>query len=58
MCSDGLSTAALPQRSAGNTFQATFGSGVLKEISRPATPTGWRTVITVRWGMVAVVVFP
>ena len=43
VCSDGFSTQALPQRMAGKTFQATFGSGVLNEIRSPATPSGWRT---------------
>ena len=56
--SDGFRTAPLPQKIAGNTFQATFGSGVLNEISSPATPTGCRTAITVRCGMLAVVVRP
>ena len=57
-CSDGFSTAALPQSMAGKTFQATFGSGVLNEIMSPATPRGWRTVITVRCVIDAVVVRP
>ena len=57
-CSDGLSTDPLPQRIDGNAFHATFGSGVLNEIRRPATPTGRRTVSTVRCGMLAVVVRP
>ena len=30
VCSDGFTTAALPQKIAGNAFHATFGSGVLK----------------------------
>ena len=30
MCSEGLTTAAFPQKTAGKAFQATFGSGVLK----------------------------
>ncbi len=32
MCSDGFSTDPFPQRIEGNAFQATLGSGVLKEI--------------------------
>ena len=39
-----LSTAALPQTSAGNTFQATFAIGVLAAMISPATPIGWRTI--------------
>jgi len=53
-----LSTEALPQRIDGNAFQATFGSGVLKEIRSAATPTGRRSVSTVRCGIDAVVVRP
>ena len=30
MCSEGFTTAAFPQKTAGNAFHATFGSGVLK----------------------------
>ena len=56
--SEGLSTAPLPQRMAGKTFQATFGSGVLNEMMSPATPTGCRTDMTVRCAMLAVVVRP
>ena len=48
VCSDGLTTAAFPQSRAGKTFQATFGSGVLKLMISPATPSGCRTVSTVR----------
>jgi hypothetical protein len=48
VCSDGFTTAAFPQRIAGNAFQATFGSGVLKLMISAATPSGWRTVRTVR----------
>ena len=40
-----LSTAALPQISAGNTFHATLAIGVLAAMISPATPQGWRTVI-------------
>ena len=58
VCSDGFTTAALPQKIAGNAFQATFGSGVLKLMISAATPSGWRTVSTVRCGMLAVVVRP
>ena len=58
MCSDGFRTAAFPHRSAGKAFQATFGSGVLKLMISPATPSGCRTVSTVRCGMLAVVVRP
>ena len=58
VCSDGLSTDPFPQRIEGNAFQATFGSGVLKEISSAATPTGRRRVSTVRCGIEAVVVLP
>jgi hypothetical protein len=53
-----LTTAAFPQKRAGNAFQATFGSGVLKLMIKAATPRGCRTVSTVRWGMLAVVVRP
>src|SRR6266545_3811747 len=58
VASEGFSTAPLPQNTAGNTFQATLGSGVLNEMINPATPTGCRTVITVLCAMVAVVVRP
>ncbi len=58
MCSEGFSTDAFPQKMAGNAFQATFGSGVLNEIRSAATPTGLRSVSTVRCGIVAVVVRP
>ena len=51
MCSDGFSTEPLPQKIDGNAFQATFGSGVLNEMSSAATPTGLRSVSTVRCGM-------
>ena len=47
--SDGLTTAALPQNTAGNAFHAMLGSGVLKLITRAATPSGCRTVSTVRF---------
>ena len=57
-CSDGFRTEAFPQKIDGNAFQATFGSGVLNEISSAATPTGRRRVSTVRWGIEAVVVRP
>ena len=57
-CSDGFTTAALPQKIAGNAFQATLGSGVLKLMISAATPSGWRSVSTVRYGMLAVVVRP
>ncbi len=53
-----LSTAALPQMSAGKTFHATLGSGVLAAMIRPATPRGWRTIIGWRLGTAEVVVFP
>ncbi len=49
MCSDGFTTAALPQKTAGNAFHATFGRGVLKLITSAATPSGCRVVSTVRW---------
>ena len=42
----------------GKAFHATFGSGVLNEIRSAATPTGRRSVSTVRYGMEAVVVRP
>ena len=42
-----LSTAVLPQTSAGNTFQATLAIGVFAGTIRPATPSGCRTVIAV-----------
>ena len=58
VCSEGLTTAAFPQKTAGNAFQATFGSGVLKLMISPATPSGCRSVSTVRWAMLAVVVRP
>ena len=58
VCSDGFTTAALPQNTAGNAFQATFGSGVLKLMISAATPSGWRIVSTVRCAMLAVVVRP
>ena len=57
-CSDGFSTEALPQNIEGNAFHATFGSGVLNEIRSAATPTGRRSVSTVRFGIDAVVVRP
>ena len=57
-CSDGLSTEPFPQKIDGNAFQATLGSGVLNEISSAATPTGRRSVSTVRFGIEAVVVRP
>ena len=58
MCSDGFSTEPLPQKIDGNAFHATLGSGVLNEIRRAATPTGRRSVSTVRFGIEAVVVRP
>ena len=58
VCSDGFSTEPLPQKIDGNAFQATFGSGVLNEIRSAATPTGRRSVSTVRCGIDAVVVRP
>ncbi len=58
MCSDGFTTAAFPQKIAGNDFHATFGKGVLKLVISAATPSGCRTVSTVRFGMLAVVVRP
>ena len=58
VCSDGFSTEPLPQKIEGNAFHATFGSGVLKEIRSAATPTGRRSVSTVRCGIDAVVVRP
>ena len=57
-CSDGFSTEPLPQRIEGNAFQATLGRGVLKEMRSAATPTGRRSVSTVRCGIDAVVVRP
>jgi len=58
VCSDGFTTAAFPQKIAGNAFHATFGSGVLKLMISAATPSGWRIVSTVRLAMLAVVVRP
>jgi hypothetical protein len=58
VCSDGFTTAAFPQKSAGKAFHAMFGSGVLKLITSAATPRGCRTVSTVRCSMLAVVVRP
>ena len=58
VCSDGFTTEALPQKIAGNAFQATLGNGVLKLMISAATPSGWRRVSTVRCGMLAVVVRP
>ena len=58
MCSDGFSTEPFPQNIEGNAFHATFGSGVLNEIRRAATPTGRRSVSTVRCAIEAVVVRP
>ena len=57
-CSDGFRTAQFPQKIAGKAFHATLGSGVLNEIRSAATPTGRRSVSTVRWGIEAVVVRP
>jgi len=48
VCSEGFTTAEFPQKIAGKAFQATLGSGVLKLMISAATPSGWRTVITVR----------
>ena len=45
-----FSTAALPQTSAGNTFQATLAIGVLAAMISPATPSGWRTIIALPVG--------
>ena len=56
--SEALSTAPLPKRSAGKTFQATFAIGVFAAMIRPATPSGWRTVIAWRFGTALVVVRP
>ena len=53
-----LSTAALPQSSAGNTFHATLAIGVLAAMMRPATPSGWRTVSAALLGIALVVVRP
>ena len=58
VCSDGFTTAAFPQKIAGNAFHATFGSGVLKLMISAATPSGCRVVRTVRFSMLAVVVRP
>ncbi len=58
VCSEGFTTAAFPQKIAGNAFHATFGSGVLKLMISAATPSGCRIVMTVRCGMLAVVVRP
>ena len=56
--SDAFSTAALPQRSAGKTFQATFAIGVFAAMIRPATPSGWRIVIACRFGVALGIVLP
>ena len=48
--SEAFSTAALPQSSAGKTFQATFAIGVFAAMIRPATPSGWRIVMAWRFG--------
>ena len=58
MCSEGFTTAAFPQKIAGNAFHATFGSGVLKLMISAATPSGCRVVRTVLFSMLAVVVRP
>ncbi len=58
MSSEAFSTAALPQSRAGKTFQATLAIGVLAAMIRPATPSGWRTVIAWRLGTALVVVRP
>ena len=57
-CSDGFRTEPFPQKIDGKAFHATLGSGVLNEIRSAATPTGRRSVSTVRWGIEAVVVRP
>ena len=56
--SDAFRTAAFPQRSAGNTFHATFAIGVFAEMIRPATPSGWRSVIAWRFGTALGIVRP
>ncbi len=56
--SDGFSTAALPQSRAGNAFQATLAIGVLAAMMSPATPSGWRTVMALLFGVALVVVRP
>jgi hypothetical protein len=42
---------ALPQRSAGNTFQATPASGLLNGMIAAQIPIGLRSVCTVRLGI-------
>ena len=56
--SDAFSTAAFPQRSAGKTFHATFAIGVFAAMIRPATPSGWRSVIACRFGVALGIVLP
>src|SRR5688572_14583564 len=46
-----FTTTALPQRSAGNTFQATPASGLLNGMIAAQTPIGLRRVCTVRLGI-------
>src|SRR4029078_11720926 len=53
-----LSTAALPQISAGNNFHATLAIGVLAAMISPATPQGWRTFMAYLSGGPLVVVRP
>ena len=56
--SEAFSTAALPHSSAGKTFHATLAIGVLAAMIRPATPSGWRTIIAWRFATPLVVVLP
>ncbi len=56
--SDALSTQALPQTSAGKTFQATFAIGVFAAMIRPATPSGCRISIACRFGVALGSVLP
>jgi len=56
--SEALSTAPLPQRSAGKTFQATLAIGVFAAMISPATPSGCRTVIACRFGTALGIVRP
>ena len=56
--SEAFSTAALPQRSAGKTFQATFAIGVFAAMISPATPSGWRMVMACRFGVALGIVLP
>ncbi len=53
-----LRIAALPHTSAGNTFHATLAIGVFAATIRPATPTGWRTVMAYLFWAALVVVRP